>query len=1190
MADAIQPSFKSERIKAGDTWSNIAYTEWGDANKFRDLIYDNPHLPLNSPLPAGEIIWIRILDTPTTGTPLPPWFVDEDTLNETLGETDTGSIPVVEGPPVPLGFSPGYPKVEGNRIAFALNKSTRLTYSVEKQAGGVIAESSGYDFAAGFPVFTSDIVEGGRYIVKVGNLVSGPLTVVGSAAPLAFVQIPVVVKEGNVWKLRFSINKTGAYDTYVVNNSTTLEVYRQNGFDYLKDFVYTINITLVGAYTLHVNGLTYVFTVQEETEITELPSWLTGIGFRYDANSHDLTKYIDATEDTEVKISLPSGNGPSGINQDGVIWNALTYNPGRSDGVPTGYDERFSFNPTSFSAGGLLPGTTYKGWVRRAANRSEIFTYVFTTPTVSTAPGVIEEVDLEEPEDLPACGRRPTILQIFSPTSTGLRFLFDGMGVYSMKWKVRESVSNNIVRQATVIVALDNGTPVFSPSNQPIISYATLTDGDYILEIEGNNCSSTPHTMAFTIDDGVIVIPPDQDEIELATYYDDSGTADLKCRVIGAFPITIQVFDETDDEVFSDTKSSNEIEIPDAVVTALGTQTMRIVATDDDGKVATRYMSKIVRNRRSRVHAFLSVTNGNTTNHMDAITQGQSHTPPLTMTGVIFGELATDAAYNAYKNSTYIPGGASPYDFDNVIYLASQQTDCNLLKVGVLLNVSNGALNNGTSRTLSLSVQDMVMRPGGVTPVEIPWLIAQMTPSPSSTNARAFGKRRAEAFVRHNYGPIMAGTVALIGFPISVNGEAEYPFGYHNNVGADEGTRAHGDFHPQGVAKFKLRYPQHTGVTDQQLYDQFDSNNALALDWKEHLALEYAEFEAETFDHIYSIYPEMRLCQFEQIDVGSDTDLLAPYRHTLNIRRRIRKTTGIMKTNDNTYAGQDNRMRFIMDHDTSLSRIYGSDFAAEPSPPNPNFADAGVRAEVLAMVEKMYDRGAWWSFFDHNFTNVQYLLDNSSFVPGALPKAKQEFEISGSNKILHRLTRNVSDIFKTGAFGGWEAAWSAFKTSESLTHVDTLSFDDLYTGAGPGPGPDPDPDPEPGSGEWVPTIAHYGLDSLLHVTVTDAGSTATENWLINMTTSVVKEGGKTFWIIFEDTIYKNDNLPTNYPYQSNEPISIELYSVIAGTDTLYRWANPGEDRYIPGFSNQNQGQTLDLNSTAAIVVIGFQEA
>lgn len=1182
-------NYTSTVTKQGERLDQIAYRAYGDANMVYRIIMANPDILLEAELEGGLTLILPVYEDPATGNLLPPWATADDDVTD-LPSTVTPGIPVTQAPPSQLAFAGLYPVVEGNRIKFAINKSGQYNWWLKKQNGVIVQSSINYPFTAGFPIITQVITEGGRYLIEVGTITSAPLTVEGAAAALAFVQTPYVVKEGSVWKLRYSINKTGSYDTKVINSTTLVEVYKQNGFDYSNDFLVTINIPATGPYTLTVGTLTYNFIVQNETEVTEKPDWLEKIGLRYDANSHNLTKYAEATEDVEIKISLTGNGGPNGLNQDGAVWNANTYNNGRTDAIPLGYTERFSFNPTSFGAGGILPATVYKGWIRRTANPGEVFTYIFTTPTVSTAPDAIEEIDLEEPEENPACGRGPDILEIYDPTSTSLRFLFDGFGIYSIKWKIREAVSTNIVRQSTVVVALDNGTPIFSPSNQPIINYTTLSDGDYVLEIEGNNCSSTPSTMSFTLDDGVIVIPPDEDEIELATYYDDSGTADLKCRVIGVFPITVQVFDETDDEVFSDTKSSNEIEIPDSVVTALGTQTMRIVATDDDGKTATAYMSKIVRDRRSRVHAFLSVTNGNTINHMNAITQGQSHTPPLTMTGVIFGELTTDAAYNAYKNSTYVSGGASTYAFDNVIYLASQQADCNLIKVGVGLNRNTSTLNNGTSRTLFITEQDLVMRPGGTVPATIPWLIGQMTPSPSSTAARSYAKRIAEAFVRHNYAPIMAGTVALIGFPISPNGEAEYPFAYYNNAGVDEGVRSHGDFHQQSVAKFKLRYPQHAGVSDQQIYDQFLSGNALSLDWKEHLAIEYAEFEAEIFEHIYSIYPEMRLCQFEQIDVGSDTDLLAPYRHTLNMRRRIRKTTGIMKTNDNTYSGQDNRMHFIMDHDTSLSRIYGSDFAAEPSPPNPDFSDPTVRAEVLAMVEKMYDRGAWWSFYNHDFANVQYLLDNSSFVPGALPKAKLEFEIVGSDKILTRLNRNISDVFKTGAFGGWEAAWLAFKTAESLTHVDTLSFDDLYTGAEPNPDPDPDPDPEPGVGEWVPVIAHYGLQNLLNVTVTDAGSTKTENWLINMTTSVVKDGGYTFWVFFEDRLYKNDNLPVNYPYQSNEPISIELYSVIAGTDTLYRWAPPNDDRYIPGFSNANQGQTLDLNSTAAVVVIGFQEA
>lgn len=1182
-------NYTSTVTKQGERLDQVAYRAYGDANMVYRIIMANPDILLEAELEGGLTIMLPVYEDPATGNLLPPWATSEEDVTD-FPSAVTPGIPVTQAPPAPLGFSATYPVVDGNRIKFAINKTGLYNWWLKKQNGVIVQSSINYPFTAGFPITTQIITEGGRYLIEVGTIVSAPLTVEGAAAALAFMQTPFVVKEGNVWKLKYSINKTGSYNTKVINSTTLAEVYKQNNFDYTKDFVVTINLPTTGPYTLTAGTLSYSFIVQNETEVTVKPDWLEAIGLRYDANSHELTKYIDASADVEVKISLTSGGGPNGINQDGVVWNANTYNNGRTDSIPTGYSERFSFNPTSFGAGGILPVTVYKGWVRRTSNPGEVFTYIFTTPAVSTAPGTIEEIDLEEPEENPACGRGPTIMQIISPSSTSLRFLFDGFGIYSIKWKIRESVSNNIVRQGTVIVALDNGTPIFSPSNQPIINYTALSDGDYVFEIEGNNCSSTPNTSSFTLDDGVIIIPPDEDEIELATYYDDSGTADLKCRVIGTFPITVKVFNETDDEVFSDTKSSNEIEIPDSVVAALGSQTMRIVATDAASKVATRFMSKIVRDRRSRVHAFLSVTNGNTDNHKNAINQGQSHTPPLTMTGVIFGQIATDAELNAYKNSTYVAGGSSPYDFDNVISLAASKADCNLIKVGVGLNRDTSKLNNGTSRTLFITDRDLVMRPGGTVPATKPWLIGQMTPSPSSTNARAYAKRYAEAFVRHNYAPIMSGTVALIGFPISPNGEAEYPFTYYNDTGGDEGTRAHGDFHPECVSKFKQRYPQHAGVSDQQIYDQFDSNTALTLDWKEHLAVEYAEFEVEIFEHIYSIYPEMRLCQFEQIDVGSDTDLLAPYRHTLNMRRRIRKTTGIMKTNDNPHTG--NRMKFIMDHDTSLSRIYGSDFAAEPSPTNPDFSNAGVRAEVLAMVSEMLPRGAWWSFFDHGFANVQYLLDNSGFVPGALPKAKQEFEIVGSDKILNRLTRNISDIFKTGAFGGWEAAWLSFKTAESLVHIDTLSFDDLYTGAqtDPDPDPNPDPDPEPGSGEWVPTIAHYGLQGLLNVTVTDAGTTKTENWLINMTSSVSKNPGYTYWIFFEDRIYKNDNLPTNYPYQSNEPISIGLYSVIAGTDTLYKWANPGEGNYVPGFSNQNQGQTLDLNSTAAVVVIGFQEA
>lgn len=79
------------------------------------------------------------------------------------------------------------------------------------------------------------------------------------------------------------------------------------------------------------------------------------------------------------------------------------------------------------------------------------------------------------------CKRGPNLLSIVTFNSDGLQFLFDGDEVFSIKWRIKQG--STVVRNGIV-----NPT-----GNQPFISFSPfLTPGNYLLEIEGNSCKSTP--------------------------------------------------------------------------------------------------------------------------------------------------------------------------------------------------------------------------------------------------------------------------------------------------------------------------------------------------------------------------------------------------------------------------------------------------------------------------------------------------------------------------------------------------------------------------------------------------------------------------------------------------------------------------------------------------------------------------
>lgn len=95
------------------------------------------------------------------------------------------------------------------------------------------------------------------------------------------------------------------------------------------------------------------------------------------------------------------------------------------------------------------------------------------------------------------CPAGPTITNITSITQTSLNLSFSAVGVSSLKWRITSN--GNQVRNGT--------TNDLGGSSNVNISFTGLNPGGYTLEIEGNNCTSTVNSRAFTVPEPIVVIP-----------------------------------------------------------------------------------------------------------------------------------------------------------------------------------------------------------------------------------------------------------------------------------------------------------------------------------------------------------------------------------------------------------------------------------------------------------------------------------------------------------------------------------------------------------------------------------------------------------------------------------------------------------------------------------------------------------
>lgn len=103
--------------------------------------------------------------------------------------------------------------------------------------------------------------------------------------------------------------------------------------------------------------------------------------------------------------------------------------------------------------------------------------------------GTIESNVKIQNSGITPCVKGPTISSILSATTGNLQFQFDATNVTAINWRIKQN--GNVVRNSVV----------YPTNNSPFITFNTLAQGAYTLEIEGNNCQSQVSSSSFTISD-----------------------------------------------------------------------------------------------------------------------------------------------------------------------------------------------------------------------------------------------------------------------------------------------------------------------------------------------------------------------------------------------------------------------------------------------------------------------------------------------------------------------------------------------------------------------------------------------------------------------------------------------------------------------------------------------------------------
>lgn len=497
---------------------------------------------------------------------------------------------------------------------------------------------------------------------------------------------------------------------------------------------------------------------------------------------------------------------------------------------------------------------------------------------------------------------------------------------------------------------------------------------------------------------------------------------------------------------------SDEMEIP-ALTMANLIGGLEVTITDSQNQYGTQRWDNATLGFMKIAHVGFSVANGDIDDHVEKIQQGQD--AGYTFTSVVFdcNNFVNDAQLIAFENLGPFDHTASlpstpVFPFDRTVHKAKQMSTCKYLLVNLNIVRELRYANNGTDRNLFMSLTDSQMRPDGTTPTRRPdgTFLDFIIPSYSSPAALAFAKRFTAAFYKRYLPAINDGTIQGTAIVTTDNAEGEQLFFYKLGDGVVESvlgdTRSHGDFHPAGVAKFKLRFNIYNTLANTNIALASQSTD-LGKAWRWHNNQTIIDFEVEVGNHVRATVTGLTRSKYLMVHTGSALDGLALFRSAQNLAQRViaNKYVSVVKTNDSSAEGTGTVL-FYLDVYSTMARDAGAYFIAEPSPPAPYDSTEHMANTAYEMIQ-LFAVGAGVSFFTSIPSVAAQLMAQSGITPGGVPTNKNEYQISGSDKHLLRHSVNLSDVIAGGGFGFWKTSYEAFKTANSLTRVSSRSVDNL---------------------------------------------------------------------------------------------------------------------------------------------------
>lgn len=504
---------------------------------------------------------------------------------------------------------------------------------------------------------------------------------------------------------------------------------------------------------------------------------------------------------------------------------------------------------------------------------------------------------------------------------------------------------------------------------------------------------------------------------------------------------------------------SDELEVPDSVMNSL-VGGIEYTVTDSQNKSGTRRIDLGTLRCMKRLYIGFSMSNGDPENHANALIEGESL--GYSYVGIIheFSSIQNDQQLYALEASgkfDWQPALPSTlvYGMDKTIWTMKRMNVCNQIRWNDWLKRDLNKANNGTTITKFLNMSDSMMRPDGVTPMvrESGNSITDIiVPSYAAENTFIYASRLQLATMKRYVDYLNAGDIIGKGNVMTNNGEGEIVFQY--KAGDTDETvlgsgHSHGDFHPESMAKFRARFPEHDGA-DNYTIAVSARNSQLNIDWRWHNNQLIIDFENRMAKHLKDNLPALIRERFCQMDSGSFVDYLAFSRCTLNITERARNPYAFLyKSNDGSDLPQ-NKVNFYLDQIATAAHMGCGIAIVEPSPPVPYETQEHFPYIVYEM-QQAAARGIGTSFYSPQSAYTSQLLAASGLVPGSMPKAWNPYKIVNGQKRLIKHELPLSQVLAGGAMDDqapWLNSWLAHKNTHGLVHVDTRTYDDVKPNLG----------------------------------------------------------------------------------------------------------------------------------------------